>query len=238
MDSPLSPRIGDRRRETYRSVFSANIETRARGIGWYYALLLFSVTGQCVMATANELIMIFIGLEISSIATTSWRDFCATTIATMSRAEIFPAGIVATAFLLYGIAWIYGTTGTTNLMEYRTYLMTPGVQRNSGFAGHGRRASCLSIRFPKFRCAISGLGTRLFIKSPRASKLFMSAGPKAAAFAVFLRCSLTAFEPIILVGAVLCGRRVAYDGHRNFAALSQTKSSAAGLQLHRAWPDM
>ena len=35
----------------------------------YYALLLFSVTGQCIMATANELIVIFIGLEISSIAT-------------------------------------------------------------------------------------------------------------------------------------------------------------------------
>ena len=93
----------------------------------YYALLLFSVTGQCVMVTANELIMIFIGLEISSIATYILAGYLRDDKRNNEAAlKYFLLGSFATAFLLYGIAWIYGTTGSTNLMFIRTALLTPG----------------------------------------------------------------------------------------------------------------
>ena len=53
--------------------------------GEYYSLILFSMIGQCILSTANDLIMVFIGLEISSIATIYWRAFFATTGATTKR---------------------------------------------------------------------------------------------------------------------------------------------------------
>src|ERR1700723_1333278 len=79
----------------------------------YYALLLFSVTGQCIMATANELIMIFIGLEISSIATYILAGYLRDDKRNNEAApKYFLLGWFATAFLLYGVALIYGVTGT------------------------------------------------------------------------------------------------------------------------------
>src|SRR3984957_20084814 len=89
----------------------------------YYALLLFSVVGQCVMATANELIMIFIGLEISSIATYVLAGYLRDDKRNNEAAlKYFLLGSFATAFLLYGIAWIYGVTGSTQLDMIGTAL--------------------------------------------------------------------------------------------------------------------
>jgi len=102
----------------------------------YYALLLFSVTGQCVMVAANELIMIFIGLEISSIATYILAGYLRDDKRNNEAAlKYFLLGSFATAFLLYGIAWIYGTTGTTNLANIRVALLTPGSEQNVILAG-------------------------------------------------------------------------------------------------------
>src|ERR1017187_10934193 len=95
----------------------------------YYALLLFSVAGQCVMATANELIMIFIGLEISSIATYILAGYLRDDKRNNEAAlKYFLLGSFATAFLLYGIAWIYGTTGSTNLADIRHLLAVPNSE--------------------------------------------------------------------------------------------------------------
>src|SRR6202051_2668749 len=92
----------------------------------YYALLLFSVTGQCVMSTANELIMIFIGLEISSIATYILAGYLRDDKRNNEAAlKYFLLGSFATGFLLYGIAMIYGVSGTTKLDEIRTALSNP-----------------------------------------------------------------------------------------------------------------
>src|SRR5579862_5576507 len=94
--------------------------------GEYHALIVFSVVGQCVMVTANDLIMIFIGLEISSIATYILagylRDDKRNNEASL---KYFLLGSFATAFFLYGIAWIYGITGSTNLSTIRVALMSP-----------------------------------------------------------------------------------------------------------------
>src|ERR1700737_1568591 len=99
--------------------------------GGYSALLLFSLVGQCVMVSANELIMIFIGLEISSIATYILAGYLRDDKRNNESAlKYFLLGSFATAFLLYGIAWIYGITGHTNLAEIRMYLLTPGTKRN------------------------------------------------------------------------------------------------------------
>src|SRR3989442_7981004 len=84
--------------------------------GEYHALILFSVVGQCVMVTANELIMIFIGLEISSIASYLLAGYLRDDARNNESAlKYFLLGSFSTEFLLYGVAWIYGPTGSPNL---------------------------------------------------------------------------------------------------------------------------
>ncbi len=190
----------------------------------YYALLLFSVTGQCVMATANELIMIFIGLEISSIATYILAGYLRDDKRNNEAAlKYFLLGSFATAFLLYGIAWIYGTTGTTNLMDIRAYLLTPGVQRNMVLAGTAAALMFVGFAFKVSAAPFQVWAPDVYQGAPAPVTLFMSAGPKAAAFAVFLRVFMTAFEPItsrwepFVWSSALLTMVIG-----NFAALSQT----------------
>jgi NADH-quinone oxidoreductase subunit N len=163
----------------------------------YYALLLFSVTGQCVMATANELIMIFIGLEISSIATYILAGYLRDDKRNNEAAlKYFLLGSFATAFLLYGIAWIYGTTGSTNLGDIRNFLLTGGGARNLTLAGTAAALMFVGFAFKVSAAPFQIWAPDVYQGAPAPVTLFMSAGPKAAAFAVFLRVFTTAFGPI------------------------------------------
>jgi NADH-quinone oxidoreductase subunit N len=163
----------------------------------YYALLLFSVTGQCVMATANELIMIFIGLEISSIATYILAGYLRDDKRNNEAAlKYFLLGSFATAFLLYGIAWIYGTTGSTNLGDIRNFLATGGSARNLTLAGTAAALMFVGFAFKVSAAPFQIWAPDVYQGAPAPVTLFMSAGPKAAAFAVFLRVFTTAFGPI------------------------------------------
>src|SRR4051812_48403901 len=93
----------------------------------YHALLLFSVTGQCLMVASNDLIMIFLGLEISSIASYILAGYLRNDKRNNESAlKYFLLGSFATAFLLYGVALIYGLTGSTKLNEIKVALATPG----------------------------------------------------------------------------------------------------------------
>ena len=88
--------------------------------GEFYALILFSVVGQCIMVTAADLIMVFIGLEISSIATYVLAGFLRDDRRNNEAAlKYFLLGSFATAFLLYGTAWLFGSLGSTNLEDIR-----------------------------------------------------------------------------------------------------------------------
>lgn len=162
----------------------------------YYALLLFSVVGQCVMATANELIMIFIGLEISSIATYVLAGYLRDDRRNNEAAlKYFLLGSFATAFLLYGIAWIYGTTGSTNLSVIRTALLS-GADRNVILAGTAAALMFVGFAFKVSAAPFQIWAPDVYQGAPAPVTLFMSAGPKAVAFAVFFRVFMTAFAPI------------------------------------------
>jgi len=164
--------------------------------GEFYALILFSVMGQCVMATANELIMIFIGLEISSIASYILAGYLRDDSRNNESAlKYFLLGSFATAFLLYGIAWIYGFTGSTNLLEIRRQLEGAGAPSLliSGTAA--------ALMFVGFGFKISAVPFQIWAPdvyqgAPAPVSAFLSVGPKAAAFAILLRTYLTAFAPI------------------------------------------
>jgi len=163
----------------------------------YYALLLFSISGQCVMATANELIMIFIGLEISSIATYILAGYLRDDKRNNEAAlKYFLLGSFATAFLLYGIAWIYGSTGSTNLTEIRNILITGGGAHSLTLAGTAAALMFVGFAFKVSAAPFQIWAPDVYQGAPAPVTLFMSAGPKAAAFAVFMRVFIVAFGPI------------------------------------------
>jgi NADH-quinone oxidoreductase subunit N len=163
----------------------------------YNALLLFSVTGQCVMASANELIMIFIGLEISSIATYVLAGYLRDDKRNNEAAlKYFLLGSFATAFLLYGIAWIYGTSGSTNLSIIRAWLSNPGIEHNIVLVGTAAALMFVGFAFKVSAAPFHVWAPDVYQGAPAPVTLFMSAGPKAAAFAIFLRVFMTAFDPI------------------------------------------
>ena len=165
--------------------------------GEYHALILFSVVGQCVMVAANELIMIFIGLEISSIASYVLAGFLRDDKrANEASLKYFLLGSFATAFFLYGIAWIYGLTGSTNLAAIRGALASRDLAPSSVLVGFSAALMFVGLGFKVSGAPFQIWAPDVYQGAPTPISAFMSAGPKAAAFAVFLRIFMGAFEPI------------------------------------------
>src|SRR5215471_7312920 len=89
----------------------------------YHALLLFSIAGQCLMAASNDLILVFIGLEISSIASYVLAGYLRDDKRNNEAAlKYFLLGSFATGFFLYGVALVYGASGSVNLTTIRNQV--------------------------------------------------------------------------------------------------------------------
>lgn len=163
--------------------------------GEFYVLLLFSLAGQCLMAAANELMMVFIGLEVSSIASYILAGYLRDDKrGNESALKYFLLGSFATAFLLYGVAWIYGMTGSTNLQEIRSALEkgVPSMTMVSAAAGLMLVGFAFKISVAPFQV----WAPDVYQGAPAPVSGFLSAGPKAVAFAVMIRVFQTAFEAI------------------------------------------
>ncbi|MEO7143656.1 MAG: NADH-quinone oxidoreductase subunit N [Bryobacteraceae bacterium] len=165
--------------------------------GEFYALILFSVVGQSLMAASAELIMVFIGLEISSISSYILAGFLRDDKRNNESAlKYFLLGSFATAFLLYGIAWIYGITGSTNLLEIRRVLSNPDIAPPIALVGMAAALMFIGFAFKVSAVPFQIWAPDVYQGAPAPVSAFLSAGPKAAAFAVFLRVFMTAFDPI------------------------------------------
>jgi NADH-quinone oxidoreductase subunit N len=181
------------------TVFSSNpfLNREGANSGEYYALVMFSVVGQCVMVTANDLIMVFIGLEISSISSYVLAGYLRDDKrANESALKYFLLGSFATAFLLYGVALIYGATGSTNLSRIRAVISGGDVAPSTMLVGIAAALMLVGFGFKISAAPFQMWAPDVYQGAPTPVTAFMSAGPKAAAFAVLLRVFLTAFEPI------------------------------------------
>lgn len=192
--------------------------------GEYFALILFSLVGQCLLATSTDLIMVFIGLEISSIATYILAGYLRDDRRNNEAAlKYFLLGSFATAFLLYGIAWIYGVTGSTNFDAIEAYLS--GVPQHISLLLAGLAAALIFVGLG-FKVSIAPFqmwAPDVYQGAAAPVSAFMSAGPKAAAFAVFFRIFTTTFGPINgrwLPVVWACALLTMFIG--NLAALLQT----------------
>src|SRR5437763_2912918 len=153
--------------------------------GEYYALIMFSVVGMALMASAVELVMIFIGLEISSISTYILAGFRRHEASSSeSSLKYFLLGSFATAFFLYGVALIFGATGSTNIDMISQKLQSGNI----GLLVYAAMAMMFVGLGFKVAIAPFHIWTPdVYEGAPAPVVGFMSTAPKAAAFAVLLR---------------------------------------------------
>src|SRR5262249_8313524 len=154
-------------------------------IGEYYSLILFGTVGMVLMSSAVELVLIFIALEISSISTYVLAGFRRRVASsTESSLKYFLLGSFATAFFLYGVALIFGATGSTSIYEIAATLHSGPV---SGLAYLAMALMFVGIGFKVASVPFHVWTPDVYEGSPAPVVALMSTGPKAAAFAVLLR---------------------------------------------------
>jgi NADH-quinone oxidoreductase subunit N len=177
--------------------------------GEYYALLLFACSGMMLMATSGDLIVTFIGIEVLSIATYILAGFKKTDIrSNESSLKYFLLGSFATAFLLYGIALIYGSTGTTNYSIIRGLALLQGKVPSTTLIGMG--LLLVGFGFKVALVPFHSWAPDVYEGAPTPVTAFMTVGPKAAGFAALIRILVQAvpflaedWSPILWVVAIL-----------------------------------
>lgn len=153
--------------------------------GEYYALILFGVVGMALMSSAVELVLIFIALEISSISTYILAGFRRNEASNAeSSLKYFLLGSFATAFFLYGVALMFGATGSTNIDVISGKLQSGPVQVLVYVA---MALMFVGLGFKVAAAPFHVWTPDVYEGAPAPIVGFMSTAPKAAAFAVLLR---------------------------------------------------
>jgi NADH-quinone oxidoreductase subunit N len=161
--------------------------------GEYYALLLFACSGMSLMAASSDLIVTFLGIEILSIATYILAGFKRNDPrSNESSLKYFLLGSFATAILLYGIALIYGSMGSTN---YQTILQG-NVQTVTLV---GMALILVGFGFKTALVPFHSWVPDVYEGAPTPVTAFMAVGPKAAGFAALMRILFQAFPASIAV---------------------------------------
>ena len=167
--------------------------------GEYHALLMFATFGMMMMSAGNDLVVIFLGLETLSLATYVMAGLRRTDLKSNESAmKYFILGSFASAFLLYGMALVYGATGTTNITQIGEKMFNPNFPALM-LAG----AAMMIVGFG-FKVAIAPFHVwtpDVYEGAPTPVTSFMATGSKAAAFAPFVRVFVLGFPLIAGVPA-------------------------------------
>jgi NADH-quinone oxidoreductase subunit N len=216
-----------------------------------YVLLLLSAAGGVVMAGANDLIVLFLGLETLSIAVYVLAALNLRRARSQEAGmKYFVLGAFSSAFFLYGIAMVYGATGSTNLATIKTFLaetsLTDDTMLLAGFA-----LLLVGLGFKVAAVPFHSWTPDVYQGAPSPVVAFMASGVKAAGFAGLLRVFVVGFgqyasqwQPAVyalavaslLVGAVLAvvqrdvKRMLAYSSisHAGFVLVAVQAASADG----------
>ncbi len=171
------------------------LEDEAMQHGEYFALVLFATVGMMVMASGAEMITIFLGLELMSMSLYVLAGYTRSRmISNESALKYFLLGSFASAFLLYGIALIYGATGTTEIKEISHYISSTGLR--SPIMIIGMALLVIGFGFKTAAVPFHMWAPDVYEGAPSPITAFMSAGPKAAAFAAFLRIFMEALPSL------------------------------------------
>lgn len=182
--------------------------------GEYYTLLLIAALGMMLMASAGNLMIIFVGLEVLSLALYILSAYVVARPRSQEAGlKYFILSSFASAFLLYGMALTYGSTGTTSLAGIRAFVEAHPLQPTAGFgplllAGLGLMAVgfCFKVSAIPFQAWTPDV----YVGAPTSVTAFMSVGTKVAAFVAMARVFMVALHveagqwvPVLWAVAVL-----------------------------------
>ena len=177
--------------------------------GEYYGLILFGAVGMALMSSAMELVLIFIALEISSISTYILAGFRRrSAISSEASVKYFLLGSFATAFFLYGVALMFGATGSTSIDRISAALADyAGTGHGPLLAYLGVALMFVGVGFKVAAVPFHVWTPDVYEGAPSPIVGFMSTAPKAAVFAVLLRIIFEIHAPggpwLIWVAAAL-----------------------------------
>ncbi len=218
-----------------------------------YVLVLLSASGGVMMASANDLIVMFLGLEILSLAVYVLAAMHLRKVTSQEAGvKYFVLGAFSSAFFLYGIALTYGATGSTNLVEISAFLSTT-VLANSGLLLAGMALLLVGFGFKVAAVPFHFWTPDVYQAAPTPSVAWMASGVKVAGFAGLLRVFYLAFgtysvdwQPIIyalaaltlIVGSALAivqtdvKRMLAYSSinHAGFVLVAVQAATAQGVE--------
>jgi NADH-quinone oxidoreductase subunit N len=217
----------------------------------FYALVLFCASGMTLFASASDLIAIFLGLEILSLALYVLAGFSPRLAATEASMKYFLLGSFSSAFFLFGVAMAYGATGSTSLSDVASALS--GATGNQALAVTALALLVIGFSFKVAVVPFHMWTPDVYQGAPTAVTAFMSAGTKVAAFAAMIRVFFTAFQPLtwdwtpmvwvlaavtVVVGSVLAisqtdiKRMLAYSSiaHAGFILIGVSAANQAGIR--------
>jgi NADH-quinone oxidoreductase subunit N len=219
----------------------------------YVALLLFSVTGMLAMAAANDLIVVFVALEILSIPLYVLAAYDRRRARSLEAGiKYFVLGAFSSAIFLYGVALVYGATGSTGLVDIQSYLTTH-VLGAEGTLLAGLALLLVGLGFKIAAVPFHMWTPDVYEGAPSPVTAFMSSATKAAGFAALLRVLFTGLAPYqsdwrdlvfvlavltLLVGSVAAllqtdlKRLLAYSSiaHAGYVLIGVQAGTARGLQ--------
>jgi NADH-quinone oxidoreductase subunit N len=199
------------------------VRERGLEVGEYLSLLLAAVTGMVLMALANDLIVIFLALEILSLSLYLLSGFWKRNGASLEAGmKYFLLGAFSSAFFLYGIAFLFGATGNTNLPKIANVLGQPNAGNNS-LVLIGAGLLLVGFGFKVALVPFQWWTPDVYEGAPTPVTAFMSVATKTAAFAAFFRAFLVAM-PLTAWDwrVVLAALAVLTMSVGNIAALVQT----------------
>jgi len=190
-------------------VFSASYLKREKAVtGEYYALLLLAVSGMFTLVLAADFLTFFVGLELMSLSAYVLAGYLRVKESSTEAAlKYFMLGVFASGFLLYGIALLYGASGTLHFPDLRHYLEQGHL--SSLFVGLGIAMLLVGLGFKVALVPFHGWAPDVYDGAPAPVSAFLSTGVKAAAFGAFTRLFTEVFGlpgnwvPALAVLAVL-----------------------------------
>jgi len=211
------------------------------GFGEYYALILFATLGMMLMAAGTHLIVIFLGLETMSISIYILAGMLREDRKSVESAfKYFLLGAFATGFLLYGIAFLYGATGSLYLKDIASYIASkklldnPMLLMSLAFLTIGFGFKIASVPFHMWTPDV-------YEGAPTSITAFMATGVKAAGFSALIRVFFTAlpeFRPdwtsimwLIAVATMTVGNIIAISQNNIKRMLAYSSIAHAGYIL-------
>ena len=164
--------------------------------GEFYALVLFATVGMGILAGANELVTAFVGLEISSISSYILAGFRKRAIkSNESSLKYFILGSFATAFFLYGVAMVYGATGTTRIDQVQPALdqLIVATGRLPALSILGLALIFVGLGFKVVAAPFHIYGPDVYEGAPTPVTALLASAPKVATFALMVRVFYVAF---------------------------------------------